>query len=131
MARKRIDGLWTLCYRQPNHSVHNHEAQHSSAFIEHRRLNPEKKNRARELLSTGVQPKQIGLILRGEDPSVSASLRDIYNIRAEAVREERHGQPPAQALINNLTQDQTERHIFFPVSTGYFEPAINVVFCRL
>ena len=54
----------------------------------------------------------MGLIFRGEDPSVSASLRDIYNIRAEAVREERHGQPPAQALINNLTQDQIDGHIF-------------------
>ncbi|KAI1004030.1 hypothetical protein K3495_g4180 [Podosphaera aphanis] len=101
-AREKSDGSWTLAHRAHENCVHNHTANPSSAYPEHRKLNQQNTKEAQELISAGIEVKQIALILQRKDASLLVSHRDLYNIKASTIREQRLCLSLSEALIQQL-----------------------------
>ncbi|KAI0993974.1 hypothetical protein K3495_g14211 [Podosphaera aphanis] len=78
-ARLQKDSTWILRITVADH---NHEpSSDMRGYPTARRLNSSQRTIIRQLLKSGVAPKQILNCLREEDPTVLATPRNIYNER--------------------------------------------------
>ncbi|KAI0996028.1 hypothetical protein K3495_g12154 [Podosphaera aphanis] len=101
-ARLHKDSTWILRITVADH---NHES--SSDLRGHptaRRLNSSQKIKVRQLLKSGVPPKQILNCLREEDPTVLATPRNTYNKRRNQRDEELMGRTSLEVLLDDLHQ---------------------------
>ncbi|KAI1004522.1 hypothetical protein K3495_g3695 [Podosphaera aphanis] len=101
-ARLQKDSAWILRITIANH---NHEP--SSDMRDHptaRRLNSSQRTKIRQLLKSGVPPKQILNCLREDDPTVLATPRNIYNERRNQRDEELMGRASLEVLLDDLHQ---------------------------
>ena len=112
-ARERINGAWTLNYRDQTHCVHNHAAGNPSVFHEHRKMGPETIKHVNDMMAATIRPMQIAALLNDEEDAVPVSHRDLYNLKARTSRIQRHGLQASDALEANLERDQANDEIYF------------------
>ena len=112
-ARERINGTWTLNYRDQTRCVHNHAASNPSAFHEHHKMGPETIKRVNDMMAATIRPMQISALLNDEEDAVRVSHRDLYNLKARTSRILRHGLQASDALVANLERDQANGEIYF------------------
>ncbi|KAI1003642.1 hypothetical protein K3495_g4565 [Podosphaera aphanis] len=101
-ARLQKDSTWILRITVADH---NHEP--SSDMRGHptaRRLNSSQRTIIRQLLKSGVPPKQNLNCLREEDPTVLATPRKIYKKRRNQRDEELMGRTSLEVLLDDLHQ---------------------------
>ncbi|KAI0995297.1 hypothetical protein K3495_g12885 [Podosphaera aphanis] len=101
-ARLQKGSTWIL---RITVAEHNHEP--SSDMRGHptaRRLNSSQRTTSRQLLKSGVPPKQILNCLREEDPTVLATPRNIYNERRNQRDQELMWRTSLEVLLDDLHQ---------------------------
>jgi hypothetical protein len=97
-ARERLDGSWTLQWRESQYCTHNHEPGDPSAFPEHRRLSRQQISTVNSHCITGIPPSRTVAVLRQEDPTIAIHHGDIYNITASISRSKLQNKSPLEAL---------------------------------
>lgn len=109
----KVDGLWHLTVRNPDH---NHEASANlSGHPVVRRLQPEQRAVTTQLITAGVPPKDILTVLQQESPSISITARDIYNEHVRVRQAALLDRPPILALMDEL---QNSNHRFAYLCNG-------------
>jgi FAR1 DNA-binding domain len=112
-ARERLDGSWTLQWRESQYCTHNHEPGDPSAFPEHRRLSRQQLLTVNSHYITGIPPSRTVAVLRQEDPTITIHHRDIYNITAAISRSKLQNSSPPEAFVATLKAEKVAGKVYF------------------
>lgn len=103
---KGFNNIWTLSIRDPTHC--HGPSENIAAHPSLRRLDTQAQRQLSEMTRAGVRPREILSSLRQNNPLISTTSRDIYNIRTRLRQENLRGRTSIQALIEELKKGQFE-----------------------
>jgi len=98
-------GTWKVRIHNP---THNHEpSSNLSEHSQYRRPTVEEKTAIQSLHASGVAPRFIVSTLLERNPDTAVTTREVYNEIAKARKERLNGLTPIEALIMELTNDDS------------------------
>jgi hypothetical protein len=112
-VQERPNGTWTLHHLQ---TQHNHPASNPASYPEHRQLSATQKQVLVANHTAGVPTNRIKRSLKTANPALEITSRDLYNQTAKLARDLRQGQPPNEALIQELSEAKARGELYFEYS---------------